>query len=220
MATEGTTTGLRFDVRRMTRRDLAAAAQTLARAFQTDPMYNFAVPDDRQRQRWLPVFKREILRNAVCFGESYAAVDDAGNVLGVIGLTPPGKYPHSWWSDTRLIVNAVLFPTPWCPTLSKAWVLKRYAETFDAMHYRGRHWYVDTFGVDPAWQSRGIGRRLMQRTIELAAGDRLPIWLETQTEANVGYYEGFGFRVIHQKHPAPGGPPTWGMLRTAASIES
>jgi ribosomal protein S18 acetylase RimI-like enzyme len=162
----------------------------------------------------LPIFKREILRITLPVGETYLAVGEAGNPCGVMALTPPGRFPHSWWANTRLTINAVMFPTPFCPALSKAWQLRRYAEVFDEIHFREPHWYVDTIGVDAAYQGEGIGTGLMRRAIALAEASRLPIWLETQTEANVGYYEGFGFRVTVQKHPVPGGPPTWGMSRT------
>ncbi len=207
---------MEFRIQRLARPDLRAAAQTLSNAFQSDPLYNFTVPNPEHRSRWLPIFKREILRITLPFGETYVALDSAGRPLGAMALTPPGKFPHPWWANARMTVNAILFPTPWCPTLSKAWKLRRYAEVFDEIHFRGPHWYVDTIGIDALYQGQGIGTALMRRAIELSTSNSMPIWLETQTEANVGYYQSFGFRVTVQKHPVPGGPPTWGMLREHA----
>jgi ribosomal protein S18 acetylase RimI-like enzyme len=204
-----------FRLKKLTKAELRLTAQALSNAYQLDPLYNFTVPDPEQRRRWLPVLKCELLRNTLRYGQTYIAVGDDGSVRGALALTPPNCYPHPWWTDMRLFWNVLLKPTPWCPKVSTVWPIRRYAATFDKIHYREPHWYIDTVGVDVAWQGQGIGKAFLQQTIALARQSRLPIWLETQTEANVGYYEGFGFRVTVKKQPAPGGPPTWGMLRDA-----
>ena len=192
---------------------LPLAAQALSNAFQDDPLYNFVVPNPDHRRRWLPVIKKEVLRNTLPAGHTYIAIDDQRAITAVMALTPPGKFPHPWWTNLRLFWNVLLWPTPWCPTVSKVWPLRRYAATFDEIHYRQPHWYIDVIGVDARWQGQGIGTLLMRRVIESSEESQHPIWLETQTESNVGYYEAFGFRVTVKKHPAPGGPPTWGLLR-------
>lgn len=204
-----------FTLEKLTPPRLAAAAQAMSNAYQCDPLYTFVVPDADQRRRWLPILKRELLRNTLRYGETYIAVGADNSVRGVLALTPPHCYPHPWWTELRLFWNVLLRPTPWCPTLSTVWPIRRYAAVFEEIHYPDPHWYVDTVGVDPAWQRQGVGKAFLQQTIDLAQRSNLPIWLETQTAANVGYYEGFGFRVTVQKQPAPGGPPTWGMLREA-----
>lgn len=204
-----------FQVERLARPQLRAAAQALSNAFQSDPLYSFVVPNPRHRQRWLPVIKRELLRNTLPFGETYVATSKQGQILGALALTPPGKYPHPWWMHARLFCNVLLFPNPWCPTISKVWPIRRYAAVFDEIHYREPHWYIDTVGVDATCQRAGVGKSLLGRAIAQAEQSRLPIWLETQTAANVGYYQSFGFRTVIQKQPVPKGPPTWGMLRSA-----
>lgn len=203
-----------IEIEPLLRTQLPSAAQALSNAFQDDPLYNFVVPNHDHRRRWLPVIKREVLRNTLPAGHTYVAIDAQRKILAVLALSPPGKFPHPWWTNARLFWNVLLWPTPWCPTLSKVWPLRRYAATFDEIHYRRPHWYIDVVGVDAAYQGRGIGTLLIRHAITLAEQSQLPIWLETQTASNVGYYESFGFRVTVQKHPAPGGPPTWGMLRT------
>jgi len=195
------------------RQRVGAAADALARGFQNDPLYSFVVPHAEHRRRWLPIFWRQILKTTQPLGHTYLAVDDAGQIGGVIALTPPGKFPHSWWSDQRMFWNILLRPLPWVPALRPLWPLKRYAEAFDAMHPADPHWYVDVLGVDLARQRGGIGRRLMGRAIELsrASGDLL--WLETENVANVPYYESLGYVASERRDPVAGGPPTIGMRR-------
>ncbi len=204
-----------FSIHELTSSQLANAAQSLANAFQTDPLYSFVVPDPHQRRRWLPLFKREVLRNVVPFRASYFATDSDGQVVAAMAVTRPGSYPHPTWPELRLTLNAILWPSPWCPNLRKLWPLRRYAEVFHEIHYPSPHWYLDVIGVDAAYQQLGIGRQLIARVIEASHQSRLPIWLETQTETNVPFYEALGFQVTVQRHPVPLGPPTWGMLRAA-----
>lgn len=200
-------------IKPLTSAELPAAAIALASAFQGDPLYTFVVPDAEQRRRWLPVIKREVLRNTQPLGHTYAAFSPRGAVAGVMALTPPGHFPHPWWANARLFWNVLLRPTPWCPRLSPLWPLRRYAATFDEIHLREPHWYVDVVGIAPEFQGQGLGKRLLNMAIELAQGSQHPLWLETQTAANVDFYAALGFRVTVQRQPAPGGPPTWGMLR-------
>lgn len=192
--------------------ELPAAARVLAEAFQTDPLYSFVAPDAEQRRRWLPIMKREVLRLTQPLGHNYVAADE-DRLLGVLGLTPPGCWPPPIWRQVRLSLTVVLLPTPTCPSLPELLPLRRYASVFDEIHLREPHWYIDVIGVAPSEQGRGVGKHLMQRALDLADGSKHPVWLETQTEANVGYYESFGFQVAATRQPVPGGPPTWGMVR-------
>ena len=59
------------------------------------------------------------------------------------------------------------------------------------------HWYVSVLGVDPAAQGRGVGRALLEPVMKDARGSGLPCYLETANPSNVGFYQGSGFRVLH-----------------------
>lgn len=205
--------GESWEVRPIQARELTHGGSVLASAFQQDPLFQFVVPHEAQRQRWLPVFEREVLRRSQPWGHNVAVVDAEGRMLGAMAVTPPGRYPTAWWREWRLLAISVLLPTPWCPSLIDVWPLRRYAETFHEMHYAGPHWYLDVIGVHAAHQRRGVGRLLLERVIDWSEASGDPVWLETQTAENVGYYESFGFEVTAQHHPVPAGPPTWGMLR-------
>src|SRR5262249_62046769 len=57
------------------------------------------------------------------------------------------------------------------------------------------HWYLATLGVQPGFQGGGRGSALLERWLEAVAADALPAWLETDREANLGFYRRVGFEV-------------------------
>jgi ribosomal protein S18 acetylase RimI-like enzyme len=63
------------------------------------------------------------------------------------------------------------------------------------------HWYVAAIGIDPDHQGKGLGSALMRYGIARADRDKTPIYLETETESNVGFYQRLGFDVIEEFTP-------------------
>jgi len=60
-------------------------------------------------------------------------------------------------------------------------------------------WFVHHLFVDPSWQGRGIGGRLLEHVSRLA--DRHPLRLKCQTEnrAAIRFYERHGFRATESR---------------------
>jgi ribosomal protein S18 acetylase RimI-like enzyme len=60
------------------------------------------------------------------------------------------------------------------------------------------HWYLQAVGVDPGRHGQGIGTALVREGLARAERDRVPVYLETETERNVAFYAHLGFRVLEQ----------------------
>lgn len=61
---------------------------------------------------------------------------------------------------------------------------------------------------------RGVGAALIEKALARATEDGAFAYLETTNERNLGFYGRFGFRVVDEMSPSPGGgPPIW-FLRT------
>ena len=75
------------------------------------------------------------------------------------------------------------------------------------------HWYLPAIGVEPEHQDRGLGSALMRAGIRRADRDGKPIYLETETEGNVGYYEHLGFEVVEEMNATGVDLPLWLMSR-------
>ena len=52
---------------------------------------------------------------------------------------------------------------------------------------------IHTIGVDPVYQGRGIGRRMMTELLEYASGGTIFLEVRTDNEAAIALYESLGF---------------------------
>ena len=80
-----------------------------------------------------------------------------------------------------------------------------------------RYVYLIALGVASGHQGQGHGGRLLRHLIA-ECGDRgAPLYLETETEANVEMYKRFGFRLVKRVTLPQLGLPMWEMVREPAA---
>jgi ribosomal protein S18 acetylase RimI-like enzyme len=80
--------------------------------------------------------------------------------------------------------------------------------------------YLDVIGVDPDQQGRGVGSALMRFGLERAGALGVDAFLETAVEANVPYYERFGFHVVEEGTATEDGPRIWFMRTEEGSLKT
>lgn len=188
------------------------AAAMLRRAFDTDPMFRFLLPGERARHTWLRLLMASALAECANRGEIWAAQLDG--LAGAIGIVPPGHAHASIGSRIasllRLLATTPTRPPSWRFVIHGPRVLQVLA----AGHPRERHLYVQVLGADPSMHGRGVGAALIEKALARAAEEGAFAYLETTNERNLGFYGRFGFRVVDEMSPSPGGgPPIW-FLRT------
>jgi len=190
------------------RDQLADASTVLARAFDDDPVFRYLYPTPRRRRWTCRGFLRSIVRDALPFGEVWAAFDD-GVVVGAAGWLPEGTYPPSQWRAARVLLSAsdsLLTPHTFRDGL-------RYLSETEKLHPKEPHWYLAVIGVEPTRQGEGLGGELLAAVLERLDTNGVPGYLETSTEANVAWYRHHGFELRETVHPTPTGPPVWTMWR-------
>ena len=177
-----------------------AMADTLSRAFIDDPMLRWPLPDapdigDRLRRTFASIYL-DIADQGVIW--------EAGDAAGFAVWIPAGAADDMFASDEaarRLLApltddGGARYETLW------DWIEE---------HVPRDVWYLDALGVAPSRQGQGIGGALIRHGLAMARADDADAFLETAVERNVGYYERFGFRVVDEGSPAPGGPHIWFM---------
>lgn len=179
--------------------DVEPLGAALGRAFATDPIWRWIVPDDGRWDRGAArAFAVEVALR-VRQGHTYTTDDRAGAAL----WAPPGLWRGSLLDQLRvapamgrLVGRAGLRPGTG---------LLRAMERAHARHRTEPHWYLAILGTDPPQQGRGVASALLQPVLDRADLDGAGAYLESSNPGNVAFYEGHGFTVVGQA--AHGGSP-------------
>lgn len=184
----------------VTRDRLPAMAAVLARAFADDPMI-----------RW-PLTAGDDIGERIerAFGSIYHGIVDleliweAGDGDGFAVWIPAGMSDQMFESDSAARDLVAPLTNDGAARYDVLWSWIEEQTPADA-------WYLDVLGVDPAKQGAGVGSALVRFGLERAARDGADAFLETAVEANVAYYERFGFRTVFDGRATDDAPRIWFM---------
>jgi len=184
------------------RRTLSAV---LARSFWDDPVWTWLFPDPSTSQRRLELTFRVYLRDCMRNGTVVTTADRQGAAL----WKPPG---HWKLTNMALLRSA--------PELLRAFGTRVFASLeierkVESQHPHEPHWYLSVLGTDPPAQGKGVGGALITEIADRCDRAGLPAYLESSKEANVPYYERFGFQVTGETRLGIDGPTIWFMWREA-----
>jgi GNAT superfamily N-acetyltransferase len=192
-------------VRPATDRDRNAVAAMLARAFADDPAMRFIFPDPEARARRMPRLFRLLYKTD---GPVGMRLMTAGGEAATLWRRPGDAH-----TGTLAMLREAL---PMLHALGGAiGRALRVSDAIDAHHPDFPFWYLHIAGCDPAAQGKGFGGATVRAGIDRAAGEGLPVYLETPLERNVGFYQSLGFELKGAWDVPGGGPRFWSMLRPA-----
>ena len=164
---------------------ISQTAGVTARALRDSPS-SLAISND-------PLVRLEMLYSAfggMLAGARVAGVRRGDCVLGVAGAVQPGRCIGSLLTPE---VNTLNAPN------SNATDADRflYSGSIMAVHdLLEPHWHVGPVGVEPGFQSMGIGRAAMKLLCDEFDEHRRLAWLETDKPENVRFYIPLGFEVV------------------------
>jgi ribosomal protein S18 acetylase RimI-like enzyme len=187
--------------------DVDAVAADLSDAFADDVMFDWFLRADAGRDAARGRFFRFLMRNmAINVGRiERPASGGAAAVWLPFEAVGPTPLP--------MLIRAA--PTILSATgFGRVLRLLALMEDMDKHHPMDRpHAYLWFLGVARAAQGRGIGSRLLKVATDRLDAQRMPAYLETQTERNVALYIRHGFKVISEHHPRSDAPRLWSMWR-------
>ncbi len=181
-------------------RDLAA--ETLAAAFDDDPLFRWMLSDDHDRRAWITWFHRVSVDQSLASRTALTLAD--GPSCGAITVLPPGVLGPSVGTWLRALAS----PPRRLPTWRLAAVGLRVQAAVDAAHPKEPVVYVHVLGVHPSQKGRGLGGVLLREALGLATREQVPLFLETSNPVNLGFYRRFGLRVQRELRVADA-PPVW-----------
>lgn len=184
----------------LSERDRALAA--VVAAFVRDPLLRWVWPPDERYAGCAPSFFGLLLDLRLGGGEVWAA--DGGAAVAM--WDPPGG----------LYATPAQDPWPGLHATFDQPERDRWAAFDAAMAVPAGvppYWYLGVLATDPAHQGRGLGSAVLGPV--LAAADRTgtAAYLETMSEANVGFYARLGFAVDREVDLSEGGPRCWLLRR-------
>jgi len=183
--------------------DITELSGVLQRAFETDPFHRWVLRSDRAWRQGSDRLWACVLSMSVFNGKLLTTPDLAGAAI----WSPPG-YEAPAMGALRALVTLGWYSGTRLPTLLKGFSLQ------DEHKPDAPHWYLYAIGTDPQQQGRGVGSALIRPMLELCDNQGLAAHLDTNTESNVRFYEGHGFRVSGE-FDLPDGPHSWAMTRPA-----
>ncbi len=172
----------------------AEAARVLARAFRDNPSSRAFLPgqDAEERVRSLWRVFRGLIEATRRHGAVHVVEGD-DEIAGASLSFSPGRYPPPARAFGFLAYGPVMAGPRAALryALADAWMRRH--------HLHEPHHYLFVLGVDPARQGRGVGGALLRRLSSSADHDRVPCYLETDTEDNVRLYRHHGYAVTRDE---------------------
>ena len=201
-----------MSVYRLSKQDAARAALVLADAFHDDAMWQAILEDGVTSAQKVASFETLVVY-CHTYGEVWAPSADLEGIIAWL----PGRY-------TKMTIWRMLRSGAILPGLRVGAKLAKKMETLFApfdrdreAHMKGRAYlYIDIFGVGRAFQGQGHGGTLLRALIAKSDREKLPIYVETQTEGNVSMYTRFGFEVIQKATVSEIDLPYWELVKEPA----
>lgn len=192
---------------RLTKRDAKRAGEMMALAFHQFPLTMYFYPNPEERLRESAVRFEFLMRYGIANGEVYATSPE---LEGAAMWLPSDKIHPTFWRNLQSGQAA----WPWKKKpLSKQAAYGAFANAMRLRCVPYPHLYLRALGVHPEHRDKGLSSKLLRPMFERTDRQKLPCYLETQSETNVAKYTHLGFRVV-EEGLVPGSDLTsWGMLR-------
>ncbi len=195
----------------LTREDIPKAVGTLKDAFSNDPLWEEVFKKDPDKEQTLAAFFTCPLLYGMKFGKACATSPSAEGVA----VWVPGKHVDmSMWGMLRS--GALLYGMKMgrqavqnLAIVSKETGHKRKELT------RGKVYkYLTIIGVSSSVQGKGFGSKLMDTIKQECDNEDVNLYLETEKEENLLFYEKHGFTVLEKINLSKLDLPMWLMLRS------
>jgi ribosomal protein S18 acetylase RimI-like enzyme len=197
-------------VERLSADAASAAGAVLAASHHDYPAFRSQIPDPQVRNRFLLPFQTGAARDAAIYGHLFGAYLD-NHLAGVALWQPPGRFPLSPLRKARMtpaLLRAAIAAPRAFPRFARSGAALERAFPDEPV------WYLETLGIHPNSQRRGVGAALLAAGLSVVDADHVACHLHTSDEANIEYYKRWSFQLTQPGFSAgPNGPTYYGMTR-------
>ncbi len=184
--------------------DFQKASITLGQAFSQDPIWTRILQGEPEK---FPLVFGVPLKYSLKYGKVYASNSELQGIAAWVGT------PYVDMSLWRLLRSGAL------KIIMKLGMKlgKRILNVFSQIEkdrkdlMKSPYIYLYALGILPQEQGHGIGSKLVKDMLDNLPL-KLPVYLDTETEDNVRFYQRLGFEVVKEVQVLPYNLPMWEMV--------
>jgi len=186
--------------------DIYKATEVLAKAFYDYPIIQFLLPNDREKK--ISHFFNVVVKIGVRYGEVFGTSKDFEGVaiwldsnkhIGLLREIRCGGLSILYNLGFKSFKKCLAFDT---------FISNLHKEHRNTQHYH----YLEFIGVDPIYQGKGFGSKLLRNKFKDLKKKGLPIYLDTHSQDNISIYQHLGFKIIDEVVVPDANIPQWSMF--------
>ncbi len=169
--------------------DKELVKEILSNSFDENQSINYVVKQDAKRKNRVNDLMKYSFDLCMEFGEVF--IDNSNN--GCVLVLFPHRKKTTFKAVTldATLANSAIGLTRIFTVLGRESKIKKF-------HPKTPFAYLWFIGVDPEFQKKGIGSKLISQVIERYEMEGLPIYLETSTLSNIPWYKKNGFQIYQE----------------------
>jgi len=193
--------------------EIPKASLVLAEAFRNDPLWSKTI--GKENKKGYPVMAEMLLKYCLKYGQIYAP---SSNYEGIMALS---QGETSYMTFGKLLKSGGIHPILKLGFKRLITIADAFAPMDDVRkkHMKERPFvYIQVIGVSTQHQGKGYGKQLINALIQATEKNKIPIYLDTETENNVKWYERLGFKTVEQMTLPVIDQSMWAMIREPESL--
>jgi hypothetical protein len=198
------------DLHKISKREIRQATMVLGDAFKEDPLFKELFGDPVKNSKKYRLVANFMIKYCYQYGYVYATSD---KFEGIMAITQDEYSYMSLWRMIRSGSIIPFFSIGLKSFMKVAGALSPMDEARKKHMKKTSFVYLQIIGVALKNQGKGHGGKLLRGLITMTDQIKLPIYLETETESNVGLYERFDFKTLEKMNLPVINQPMWTMLR-------
>lgn len=172
-------------MREATLEDKQRVVAIIAQAFDQNDSVNYVVKQDKKRKLRIVLLIEYSFYQGIQFGKVLISENERAACILIFPWLKKTTFSSILW-DMKLVIKVI--------GLKRVGNILKRERLLKKNHPKKRFCHLWYIGVDPAYQHRGIGSKLLEEILQTY--NAMTFYLETSVSSNLRFYKKFDFEVI------------------------